>query len=71
MRMKPGEIAGKGDAVKEKSGGAVMPFGKYRNRLIVDVNEEDPGYVQWACEAVPGFAQKAKAVGIEIEGNDE
>lgn len=40
----------------------VIAFGKYRGRLIVDVMEEDPGYIEWAIRDVDGFAAKVEAV---------
>lgn len=62
--------AGGGRAVTGSSnrpstkGGVVMAFGKYRGRLMADVQDEDPSYFAWATREVPGFAAKARAAGL-------
>ncbi len=43
---------------------AIMPFGKYKNRLLVDILEEDPGYLRWAAENIDGFEAKLRKAGI-------
>jgi hypothetical protein len=42
-----------------------MWFGKFRGQLVVDVMEQNPGYITWACENVNGFYSKLAAAGLE------
>lgn len=28
----------------------IMPFGKYKGKLIGDIIQEDPNYLQWCCD---------------------
>lgn len=51
--------------------GFTFAFGKYRGRLVVDVLEENPGYVMWAKREVQGFAEKLEAAGIDVEEEDD
>lgn len=71
-RMRPGELHGKtknGEPAQSR-GRLTFSFGKYRGRLVADILEENPGYVQWAVREVDGFRAKVEAAGIEIEGDD-
>lgn len=39
--------------------GKTMGFGKYKDRLMADIREEDPRYFRWCVENVGGFKEKA------------
>lgn len=53
-----------GGMAKPGQNAAVMPFGKYKNRLLVDILEENPGYLRWAAENIDGFSAKLTKAGI-------
>jgi hypothetical protein len=42
-----------------------MWFGKFRGQLVVDVMEQNPGYITWAKREVQGFAAKLAAAGLD------
>ncbi len=42
----------------------VMRFGKYKGRLMADVQDEDPGYWSWAIRECNGFAAQARKAGL-------
>lgn len=56
-----------GAAAKPAQNAAAMTFGKYRGRLLVDILEENPGYLKWAKSEINGFAKKLEQAGIEID----
>lgn len=35
----------------------IIKFGKYRGRLLKDIEIEDPDYVRWARENTPNFGK--------------
>lgn len=35
-----------------------MPFGKHKGRSLVEINETDPDYLEWAYENIDGFVGK-------------
>lgn len=39
--------------------GKTMGFGKYKDRLMVDVREDDSRYWQWCLDEIPSFRAKA------------
>jgi uncharacterized protein (DUF3820 family) len=41
-----------------------MGFGKYRDRLMVDVREDDPGYWAWCVSEIPPFEARARKAGL-------
>ncbi len=47
----------------------VMRFGKYKGRLMADVQDEDPGYWSWAIRECNGFAAQAKKAGLTDDEN--
>lgn len=73
VKMRPGELHGKPGvpqpAAKPQSA-HVFAFGKFKGRSILEVFEENPGYVRWAMKEVNGFAAKAKAAGV-MDGEEE
>lgn len=59
-------------ATKGKAQGPLtIPFGKYKNRLAIDVREEDPGYWRWMLNDVAWFAAKVRAAGLDDEDSSE
>ncbi len=42
----------------------VMAFGKYRGRLMADVQDQDPSYFAWCVRDIGGFAAKARTAGL-------
>ena len=42
--------------------GSTMGFGKYRDRLLVDVEADDPGYFNWCLREVQGFRARWEAM---------
>lgn len=56
-----------GGAAKPAQNAAIMPFGKYKGRLLVDILEENPGYLRWAAENIDGFEAKLTKVGINLD----
>jgi len=47
--------------------GTKMGFGKYREKLMADVREDDPRYFRWCCDEIHGFKEKAKKAGLMDE----
>lgn len=56
-----------GGAAKPAQNPAIMPFGKYKGQLLVDILEENPGYLRWAVENIDGFGAKLTKAGINID----
>lgn len=44
--------------------GRTMGFGKHKDRLMADVQEEDPRYWQWCLDEIPSFRAKVAAAGL-------
>jgi hypothetical protein len=43
---------------------AIMTFGKYKNKLLIEILEEDPRYLQWCVQEIEGFEAKLRKAGI-------
>ena len=57
--------AGRGGERKRGGSPSVISFGKHSGKLIVDVREEDPGYIAWCIrEDVQGMREKCAKLGI-------
>lgn len=42
----------------------IMGFGKFRDRQLSDIKQNEPGYWKWAVAEIKGFDKKAKAAGL-------
>jgi len=40
---------------QNKKDGKIMQFGKYKGRLVKDIQEKDPSYIMWCIENVKNF----------------
>ena len=49
--------------------GSKMDFGKYFGRTVDDLIDEDPQYLEWACDNVTGFAERLED-GVEEDVRD-
>jgi hypothetical protein len=64
QKMAKGELHGKTQGAVAKSATtqrakpATMGFGKFRERLLVDVYEQDRRYFDWCLENVNGFKKR-------------
>lgn len=56
-----------GGSAKTEQNPAIMPFGKYKGQLLVDILEENPGYLRWAAENIDGFEAKLTKAGINLD----
>lgn len=53
-----------GGIAKKGQNAAIFTRGKYAGRLYVDILKENPGYMRWCRDELPGFCEKLTKAGI-------